>query len=320
MNIPNILNRNNKLKNLARIDMPLLLLFEALLAEGNLTRAAARIGMAQPSASKALDRLRDLFADPLFLRAPGGMRASPRAQALGPEVTAVIEHVRALVAEAVPFDPATAKGALRLAMSDAAEYAVLPGLLAALDKAAPGIVLKARPLDKDRALADLDAGRLDAVIGVFPDLPQRMRSEALFSERFVCLARKGHPALQAGLTLEAYATLPHLLVTLRDDARGAVDEALVRVGRQRRVLATLTRFLAVPAILRQTDAIATVPERLAAGVEGCEEHEPPIPVTRWTEQLIWRSGSERDPMLAWAFELVRRSISASCEPADAAVS
>ena len=79
LNIRNILNRNNKLQNLARIDMPLLLLFEALLAEGNLTRAAARIGMAQPSASKALDRLRDLFADPLFLRAPGGMRATPRA-------------------------------------------------------------------------------------------------------------------------------------------------------------------------------------------------------------------------------------------------
>ena len=306
--------------NLARIDMPLLLLFEALLAEGNLTRAAARVGMAQPSASKALDRLRDLFADPLFLRAPGGMRATPRALALGPEVTAVIEHVRALVADAVPFDPARAQGALRIAMSDAAEYAVLPRLLAMLDQAAPGIVLKARPLDKDRALAELDAGRLDAVIGVFPELPQRMRSEPLFSERFVCLAREDHPALARGLTLEAYAALPHLLVTLRDDARGAVDAALARVGRERRVLATMTRFLAVPAILRQTDAIATVPARLAAGAEGCRQHEPPIPVTGWTEQLIWRGGSERDPMLAWAIGLIRRSVSGSCAPAAAAAS
>jgi len=304
--------------NLARVDMPLLLLFEALLAEGNLTRAAARVGMAQPSASKSLDRLRDLFADPLFLRAPGGMRPTPRALALAGEVTAVIERVRALVAEAVPFDPATAEGALRVAMSDAAEYAVLPRLLAMLDQAAPGIAFKARPLDKDRALADLDAGRLDAVIGVFPELPTRMRSEALFAERFVCIARRDHPALRGGLTLEAYAALPHLLVTLRDDARGAVDDALARVGRHRRVLATLTRFLAVPMILRQTDAIATVPARLAAGVEGCTQHEPPIPVARWTEQLIWRSGSERDPMLAWAFGLIRRAVSESCAPAAAA--
>ena len=306
--------------NLARVDMPLLLLFEALLAEGNLTRAAARIGMTQPSASKALDRLRDLFADPLFLRAPGGMRATPRALAVAGELTAVIERVRALVAEAVPFDPATAEGALRIAMSDAAEYAVLPRLLAMLEQAAPGIVLKARPLDKDRALADLDTGRLDTVIGVFPELPPRMRSEALFAERFVCLARQDHPALRDGLTLEAYAALPHLLVTLRDDARGAVDEALARVGRQRRVLATLTRFLAVPAILRQTDAIATVPARLAAGVEGCQQHEPPLPVARWTEQLIWRGGSERDPMLAWAIGLIRRSVIESCAPATAAAS
>lgn len=304
--------------NLARIDIPLLLLFEALVDEGNLTRAAARVGMAQPSASKALDRLRDLFGDPLFLRAPGGMRATPRALALAGEVSAVIERLRALVADAVLFDPATAEGTLRIAMSDAAEYAVLPQLLAMLNSAAPGIVLKARPLDKDRALAALDEGQLDMVIGVFSELPQRMRSEPLFAERFVCLAREDHPALSQGLTLDAYAALPHLLVTLRDDARGAVDEALARIGRQRRVLATLTRFLAVPAILRQTDAIATVPARLAVGVVGCARHEPPLPIPGWTEQLIWRSGSERDPMLAWAIGLLRRAVSP--QPAAAAAS
>jgi len=286
-------------QSLNRVDLGLLELFEALYAERSVTRAAARVGLAQPSASKALDRLRFLFADPLFLRASGGMRPTARAQALAPEIAALLRQARALVADEMPFDPATARGVIRVAMSDAAEYVMLPRLVSKIAARAPGISLKARPLNKDRAFADLDEGRLDAVIGVFPELPNRLKSIPLFQERFVCLARKDHPELADGLTLDAYTRLPHLLVTLRDDARGAVDEALARIGRQRRVIATLTRFLAVPAVLASTDAIATVPSRLAASAIGCRQDEPPLAIGGWTESLVWRSGAEQQPLVAW---------------------
>jgi DNA-binding transcriptional LysR family regulator len=293
--------------NLARVDLNLLVLFEALLAERNVTRAAARIGLAQPSASKALDRLRHLFGDPLFLRVGGGMRPTPRALELAPEIAALLDRVRALVADEVPFDPVKARGTLRLAMSDAAEFVLLADLLAMLAARAPDLSLKVRPLDKDRAFADLDDGRLDAVIGVFPELPKRLSAAPLFEERFVCLARKRHPRLAAGLTLDAYTELPHLLVSLRDDSRGVVDVELARLGRQRRILATLARFLTVPNVLARTDAIATLPSRFAAAARGCDLHEPPLAIPPWTELLVWRGGAERDPMIAWCLRLVREA-------------
>lgn len=293
------------MQNLARVDLNLLVLFEALFAERNVTRAAARVGMAQPSASKALDRLRHLFADPLFLRAAGGMRPTPRALELAPDIAAVLEQLRSLVAEAVPFDPATARGTVRIAMSDATEFVMLPRLVALLAERAPNLTLMARPLDKDTAFASLDDGTLDAVIGVFPERPKRMAAAPLFQERFVCLARANHPGLQQGLTIEAYTRFPHLLVTLRDDNRGAVDDALARIGQQRRVLATLTRFFAVPEILARTDAIATVPSRFAAAAQTCRQHEPPIAIAGWTDALVWLAGTERDPMMAWFLAITR---------------
>ena len=301
------------MQNLARIDVTLLALFEVLVAERNLTRAAARIGMAQPSASKALDRLRDLFADPLFLRSGGGMRPTTRALELAPQVSTVLAQLRALVADEVPFDPARARGEIRIAMSDASEFALLPQIVALFAARAPHVTLKARPLDKDRVFALLDEGRLDAVIGVFSDRPKRILATPLYEERFVCLARADHPALAAGLNLDAFTTLPHLLVTLRDDARGAVDEALARIGRQRRVVATLTRFLAVPAVLAQTDAIATVPARFAAAARGCRLHEPPFAIAGWTEELLWRAGADRDPLTAWALAITRAAAATASE-------
>ncbi|CAL79896.1 Putative transcriptional regulatory protein, LysR-family [Bradyrhizobium sp. ORS 278] len=298
--------KNDQMPSLAHVDLNLLVLFEALLSERNVTRAAVRVGLAQPSASKALDRLRHLFGDPLFLRAPGGMRPTPRALELAPEIALVLERVRALVAAELPFDPATARGSLRLAMSDAAEFVLLPGLVAQLAGTAPGVTLQARPLDKDRVFAELDEGRLDAVVGVFRELPKRFRSAPLFEERFVCLARADHPRLATGLTLETYVELPHLLVTLRDDRKGAVDDALEAIGLHRRVAATLTRFLALPPVLAFSDAIATVPSRFAAAsAPNCRLHEPPLALPRWTEQLVWRAGAEREPMIAWGLQLIR---------------
>lgn len=295
---------------LARLDLDLLALFEALMAERNVTRAAARVGVAQPSASKALERLRRLFDDPLFVRTPrDGMRPTPRAVELAPEIAGVLDRVRGLVAARVPFDPATAKGAIRVAMSDAAEFVLLPGLVARLGRDAPGVDLRARPLDKERALGELDAGRLDALVGVFPGLPRRYGSVGLYGERFVCLARDGHPRLgRGGLTLRVFLELPHLLVTLRDDARGAVDAALAEAGRSRRIAATVGRFLVVPHVLRGSDAVAMLPSRLALAVAagaGCRVHEPPLALEGWTETLVWPPAAERPPLQVWFRGLLR---------------
>jgi DNA-binding transcriptional LysR family regulator len=294
--------------NLAHLDLNLLVLFEALMAERNVTRAAVRVGVAQPSASKALDRLRHLFGDELFVRTPGGMRPTPRASELEPEIAALLDRVRRLVAARVPFDAASARGVVRVAMSDAAEFVLLPGLVGRLGEAAPGIDLRVRPLDKGRAPDDLDAGQVDALIGVFPGLPKRYRTADLWEERFLCLARADHPRLGRELSLDVFAELPHLLVTLRDDAHGAVDEALARLGRSRRIVATVGRFLIVPHVLRCSDALAMLPSRLATAVAagtGCRAFEPPLGLRGWTETLVWSRATERLPLQVWFRGLVR---------------
>ena len=304
--------------DLARIDLNLLVLFEALMAEQNVTRAAARVGVAQPSASKALDRLRHLFGDELFVRRPAGMHPTTRALELEPEIAAVLERVRGLVAAQVPFEPATAKGVVRIAMSDAAEFVLLPELVGRLGHLAPGLDLRSRPLDKDRALAELDAGRLDAAVGVFPELPKRYAHAPLYEERFVCMARADHPRLKGGLTLGVYVDLPHLLVTLRDDARGAVDEALNRLGCSRRIAATVGRVLVVPHLLRRSDAVATLPSRPAKAVAafaGCRIHEPPLALAGWTETLVWSHAAGREPLQVW-FRALLREVAADVEGQD----
>ncbi|UFP96661.1 LysR family transcriptional regulator [Gloeobacter morelensis] len=298
------------MKGATGLDLNLLLLLEALLAEGSVSGAARRLGISQPAASKALARLRRHFGDALFVRTPRGMRPTDRVIQLEAELKRVLADVRRLVEEAPVFDPSTAQGIVRLAMSDIAEFALLPGLIERLHHLAPQVDLRARPLDKTRAYAALDSGELDALVGVFPDLPKRFSRMVLWQERFVCLVRSGHPWLAQGATLAGYLSYPHILVTLKDDAEGAVDRALAALGLTRRVAATAGHFLSVPPILTHSDCVATVGSRFAqvlAEPMGCRICEPPLTVAGWTEQLVWGQGADRPPLQRW----VRKQIAAA---------
>lgn len=296
---------------LARLDLNLLVLFEALLAERNITRAAGRVGLAQPSASRALDRLRDIFDDQLFVRTPAGMTPTARAIALAPEITTLLELARGLVADQLPFNPADASGTVRIAIADVTALSLLPLLAERVCPMAPKLRLSVHPLDKDRAFDDLDAGRIDAVVGVFPDVPERLRTAQLYEERFVCIARADHPRLAAGLDLDAYCDVPHLLFTLRDDARGVVDAELARLGRSRDIAVRVCHALAVPEMVSRCDLVATIPSRFAQRMPAaCRVHKPPLGLDSWTETLIWSQRTDRDPLSRWFRERLREAAKA----------
>ena len=294
---------------LAAVDLNLLVAFDALMAERNVTRAAQRVGIGQPAMSSALSRLRALFHDELFVRVPGRMEPTPKALQLATPIGDALQQIRRALDPGLPFDAASAQRIFRIGATDYTEFVLLPPLNAYLRQAAPGIDIRIVPTTTDRALELLDLHELDFAIGTFAALPKRLSSAPLFTERFVCVARRDHPDLgNAGLQLDSFLALPHLLRSLRGDADGTVDQALARRGLKRHVVMTVTNFLVVPFILERSDAIATLAERVArrlAGTASLAIHDPPLQLEPWTTSLVWGRAVAQDAGAAWLQSTIR---------------
>ena len=289
--------------NIQALDLNLLKVFEALAEERSATRAGARVGLTQSSVSNALNRLRQVFGDELFVRTPQGMMPTPRARALEEPVRSALNGLRDALADRAGFDISTATGAVRIATSDILVVALGSRLLGAITSAASGVDLRFLPLDKRTVFNDLDADRIDFAIGTFSSRPRRLFSRTLMVDRFVCAARRGHPAFDNGLTLDSFTAYPHVLMSLMGDEKGAIDEALAEVGRSRRVGVTVGHFLSVPTMLAETNYLSTVPASAsgimtAGGI--CETTSLPIKTTRWNVDLIWSRRADVDPLQSWA--------------------
>lgn len=297
--------------NLAGLDLNLLLAFEALMEERGVTAAARRLGLRQPAMSAALARLRSLFRDDLFLRgaAGQGLRPTARALALAPGFGAALAIIRGTLAAALVFDPATATRRFALAATDYAAQVLLPELMRRIAAEAPDVAVQVIGYEKDSVAAMLEQGAVDLAIGVFPDPPPDAVSTPLFEERFVGLARVGHPALAGGaMTLDAFCDAPHALVTTRRDVSGAVDAALATLGRRRRVALALPHMLALPHVLRAGEMLAAMPVRLVAALppgEGLVRFDLPVAVPSWTVAMLWPAVARGDPAAAWLRRLIR---------------
>ncbi len=290
---------------LTDLDLNLLVAFEALAAEGSVTRAARRLGIGQPAMSDALRRLRLVFADPLFVRAGSGMRMTDKAAMLAPEIAALLDRARLLVGERAPFDPAQSSRSFAIASTDYTTLVLLPGLVGRLSREAPGVALRIVAYDKDELPAMLDSGAADIAFGVLPDAPGRMVRTALFGEHFVGVARAGHPALPAegaAITAETYAALPHALVSVRRDATGAIDTALAAQGLSRRIALVLPYMLLLPDLLMRSDMVSALPARAArrlAAAGALVTFPLPVTVPAWEVSMVWGVANRADRGLAW---------------------
>ena len=189
---------NNDIRNL---DLNLLKTLDALLDERHVTRAAARLSLTQPAVSGMLTRLRDYFADPLFIRAPHGMVPTPRAQALAAPVKQILADIDRLL-KPTAFDPLSATFIWTLAATDYALKVVIVPFIAELKKHAPGIRIRVEPVEPQRLVSQLERGEVDAALMTPHSTPEALHSRALFEERFVCMMRADHPdAAQDTLTL-----------------------------------------------------------------------------------------------------------------------
>ena len=300
--------------NIRDKDLNLLGVFDALMRELSVSRAAILLKMTQPAVSNALTRLRRDFDDDLFVRNGRGMSATPKAQAIQEEVAAILESSRTLY-DAEDFDPGTVSARFTIATTDYFESVLLPKLLPLLGQNAPGITTIVRPTRGGLPKGELESGQLDlAIAGFYGDLPEGFYQRTLFEETYSCLVRKGHPMVGSELTLEKFVKLEHILVSPQGDLRGAVDLALEAKGLSRKVVAGVANFHTPPAIIADSDYIVTIPTRLAvqfASLYSLNCFQPPIAVKKIKLVQVWHARTHRSPHHKWLRGAVERALKPS---------
>ena len=249
-----------------RPDLNLLVTFEALLAERNVTKAAARLHLSQPAVSAQLKRLRDLFGDPLLIPARHGMTPTTKALALFEEMRPALDQLRTSIAARRPFDPATAAIAVTIACSDYGQSVVIAPLAIALRRTAPGLRLAVLSLNPADLEAQLARGTVDLALSTPLLAPPGMHRQRLFEERYVLIGRLGHPRLKRRPSLADFLKLDHVMVSPRGGGFVTpVDEALAAQGLQRNVVLSAASFLFVPELVAGGALLGLVPEPLQGG-------------------------------------------------------
>ena len=294
--------------NSAGIDLNLLEVFEALIAERNVSRAARRVGLSQPAVSNALSRLRTLVHDDLFIRTPQAMRPTSRALELAGPIREALQQIYIALSPLGRFDPATTRRQFAIGAADNVDYALSVGFPAFYQVAPHARFNFIEASGSQLAIAMLDAGSIDIAVGSFGSLPKRLDSTPLYSERYVCVARRGHPDLAAGLTLESFVALPHLSITR--EAAGIVDAALAERNLARRIAVEVPFFALVPHMLDGTDLLTVVGERIGRDFSmkgNLECHAVPLDLQPWEVSAAWIRQANPDEGVRWLLSILKQS-------------
>jgi DNA-binding transcriptional LysR family regulator len=290
------------LDSLRRFDLNLLLAFDILIAERNVTAAARRMGIGQPAMSNALSRLRDMFGDPLLVRTSSGLQPTGRALDLVVPVSRILAELRQEVFSIRAFDPATDARTFRIGLSDQAEAAIMKDVLETVRRDAPAVRIVARSVEMRFGAELLATSAIDLAIGYFPEMDASLEAAPLYHETFVCVFDAQACGVAPPLSLDDYVALPHILVSLRGEPFGHVDELLQETGRRREVVYTTPHFLAVPFLLRGFRAVSALPRRLAencADAAGLAMCPVPLPSPGYDVRMAWHRRTSTDPAQSW---------------------
>ncbi|MEN3113393.1 LysR substrate-binding domain-containing protein [Uliginosibacterium paludis] len=243
-----------------RLDLNLLVAFDALVTESSVTRAASRLCIGQPAMSHALGRLRELFQDDILYREGAAMQPTGRALALAPAVRELLLGAHRLALANERFDPARVEEQFRIALNDPLEALLLPALMARLRAEAPGLLLSVRPIPASRQLDELDAGTIRLAVGHFPRVRAVHEQIPLHDAGFCCVCNPALISLPEQVRLEDLVDLPHIHTSYTGDAPGMIDRALQQRGLRRRIVAHAATPLSIPFVVRQSPLVAVVPE------------------------------------------------------------
>lgn len=301
--------------DLRKVDLNLLVVLDTLLEEKNVTRAGDRLGLSQPAASRALGRLRRLFADPLLVEGPGGYVLSARAEHVRLALRRTIVGIGELL-EPEPFDPAAATGKIRLLMPDLQAAAIVPHLLTRMANDAPSLDFEiAAP--GTNGIAALENDEAEAMVGLLEEAPAGIRRRRLYDEELVTLMRAGHPAAARKLTLDRFLALEHVVVSVPGLGPPPVDQALVRLGQKRRVKLRVPSFFAAVEIAARSDLVMTLPSslaRTAADMRRFVSRRPPLDLGVFAMSLAWHARHQESPRHIWLRKAIVHAAAAVSAP------
>lgn len=285
--------------DLSRVDLNLLVVFEMIMQERNLSCAAQRLSMAQTAVSAALTRLRAIYNDPLFLR--NGREVEPTLRALEIEalLRPALDSISAAVAQTSQFDPARSSDVVRLGLSDDVELAMLPHLMRQLSNDAPDMVVVVRRTHYLSVSHQLSSGEIALGICYTDDLPSNFKRSVLRRSQSVMVHAD---ALEGPMTLDDYCARPHALVSATGDLSGFIDHELTTLGRSRQVKRIIPQFYGLATLLPGTALIATVPDYAAAALteSGHLYSEAlPFPAPVFDLSMTWNATQELDPAQRW---------------------
>jgi DNA-binding transcriptional LysR family regulator len=314
--------------DLSRVDLNLLVLFETVCAERHVGRSAARLNLTASAVSHGLKRLRRLLNDPLFLRTPKGVTPTERALDIEAPIAEILARVRSVVSTATPFVPKTSTRRFIVAAPDAVSAGILPTLMKAMRKSAPGIAIGVRQLLASQqessspqhpwrsAFSELDERKIDIAIVPTVDVPERFHAQRLYDEEFVLAMRPGHPYLRRP-TLDHYCDVEHLVVSESGDPFGFVDSALARVNRSRRTALTVPHFMFALAVLANTDFVCAIPRAFAAqhaATFRVVTTKPPLCLPSFSLQAVAPKPAMMDAGVRWLVDLLQGSTTTAPTP------
>ena len=287
---------------LTDIDLNQLVLFHQLMVHRRVSKVADSLGLTQPAVSNTLAKLRRQFGDELFLRTPAGMVPTPFAEQLAEPVGYALGMIHSGLNQQARFDPASVERSLTIGMTDIGEIVFLPALVERLQRDAPGVTLSTVRVTAVNLNEEMASGQVDLAIGPLPQLKAGFFQRRLFKQRYVCLFRRGHALDRKRLSLADFESAEHLMIRSAGTGHGKVDELLRRAGIRRRVRLTVPHFVSVGHLLRRTDLVATVTEKLAQSLAEPFDlaYRPhPVELPEVAINVFWHAKMHRAPPNQW---------------------
>jgi len=292
-------------------DLNLLLLFDCMMRARNVTAAAYELNITQPTMSHALNRLRKMCGDQLFVRTPKGMQPTAHAEMIAPQIAAALDLMGKAIKKSDTFDPATSTRLFRILVPDVGNVTFLPPMIAHFQTHAPHLKIKTFALPEDQYKEMLESGEADLALGLLPPIVAGFYQQHLFTDQYVCVVAHDHPRIGSKITIEQYMAERHVRVELQGRRSSIVDESLMSVEGYRNVMVSVPHYLVLANLIKTSDLIATVPSGVFRAFDspGLRAINVPFPMPKIEVRQFWHERNHADAGLVWLRAAVSRMFS-----------